>query len=309
MQKEHVERAMPFLGQLRRLEHCCAGAVNLVCEAENAQGEFIVKFYDQRFKDQVEVQTALLEKLRLPVPHPMRFEGKLFFPIGNRLGVVYPKLSGETKKAFAVEELQQVGAFLGAFHTLPDAQKFKGPERKLYDLSDDRIASIVELAMNAGLPRQELLHEGSALLKNLRLPSALPTGAVHVDVKPDNILFQAGQLSGVLDFDNMHRGVFLVDLAKAMMWFGMKGKTFNLGTARAVLKGYETARPLNPEEKVLLTKALHFAFVSHIVVDFEMRALRFTTEEYFAYITGDFYSAYLAFRALPEAEVKEGLGV
>ena len=44
-----------------------------------------------------------------------------------------------------------------------------------------------------------------------------------------------------------------------------------------------------------LYKAIKFAFLSHIFVDYYMRATKVTSEEYFNFIIDDLYKSYLDF--------------
>lgn len=302
MIKGQIERAMPHLGILREFKRLRAGAVNDVYGAKSSRyGAVILKCYDPRLKAQVRTQTELLTRLRLPVPRPMVFRGKLFFPVEGRLCVVYPKLPGVSATHSTKMQREDVGTFLARFHRIRAVRLFRGPKRKLYELDDARLCSIVAMSRQKRLPSQQLLRELVAEAACLRLPRSIPHGAIHVDVKPNNVLFQKGHLSGVLDFDNMYRGPFLLDLAKSMVWFGLSGKTFRVRAAMDILHEYERIRPLTSMERSLLHQALCFAFVSHIVVDFEMFAIGLTSLNYFRFITRDFYGGYVTFRRLPSA--------
>ena len=77
----------------------------------------------------------------------------------------------------------------------------------------------------------------------------LPQGVVHADYFPDNVLFESGYLSGVIDFYKAGLDAFAYDLAMALAAWGFdkegnhKPKVF-----AAFLKGYTDERPLLAEE-------------------------------------------------------------
>lgn len=308
MRKEQVEVALPFLGKIQGLKRLHAGSVNSVYEARSSHyGLVIVKCYQLSFKEQVRVQFELLKRLRLPVPRFIEYRGNIFFRIDDRLCVVYKKLVGNISDHPSKGQRKKVGIFLAQFHRNPAVRKFIGTKRKMYALNDRRLRDIVSISRIHRLPHQQLLGDLVKEARECRLPSGLPSGGIHVDLKPSNALFRKDELTGVLDFDNMYRGPFLLDLAKSMIWFGMVGKKFNASVAKDVLQGYDQIRPLTFIERSLLYKALCFAFVSHVIVDFEMFALGFTSVKYFQFITGDFVGVYRDFRRVhPDIFLNEG---
>jgi len=85
------------------------------------------------------------------------------------------------------------------------------------------------------------------------LAEALPTGAIHADYFPDNVLFDAGAVSGVIDFYFGCTGPLAYDLAVAISaWaFDGEGRVID-GAAAAFRSGYEAVRPLTPAEATAL---------------------------------------------------------
>ena len=59
--------------------------------------------------------------------------------------------------------------------------------------------------------------------------------------------------------------------------------------------GYVSKRPLTYNERGDIYKAIKFAFLSHVFVDYYMFAKKVTTEEYFNYIVKDLYISYNSF--------------
>ena len=90
------------------------------------------------------------------------------------------------------------------------------------------------------------------------LGEALPQGLVHGDLFRDNVLFQGGQITGLIDFDHTARGPLLFDLAVvALDWVYLAGG----GDAElaALANGYEAVRPLEEGEREAWGRALELA--------------------------------------------------
>lgn len=81
----------------------------------------------------------------------------------------------------------------------------------------------------------------------------LPRGQIHADLFPDNVFFQNGQVSGLIDFYFACTDFLAYDLAICLnAWCFRNEKTFEPSFAAAILQGYESIRPLCKEEKSAL---------------------------------------------------------
>ena len=78
----------------------------------------------------------------------------------------------------------------------------------------------------------------------------LPRGAVHADLFPDNVFFDSGELSGVIDFYFTCNAAYAYDLAITLnAWcYDAQGKE-RPGCVKAMLDAYQSIRPLNDEER------------------------------------------------------------
>ncbi len=84
-------------------------------------------------------------------------------------------------------------------------------------------------------------------------PEALPRGQIHADLFPDNVFFQNGQVSGLIDFYFACTDFLAYDLAICLnAWCFRDEKTFEPSFSAAILQGYESVRPLSEAEKVTL---------------------------------------------------------
>ena len=81
----------------------------------------------------------------------------------------------------------------------------------------------------------------------------LPAGPIHADYFPDNVLFDDGVVSGVIDFYFACVDVLAYDLAIALNAWGFDAAGDVVPAAiDAFLAGYESVRPLTSAERAAL---------------------------------------------------------
>jgi homoserine kinase type II len=85
-------------------------------------------------------------------------------------------------------------------------------------------------------------------------PRALPTGLIHADLFPDNVLFTGDTVSGLIDFYFACTDFLAYDLAVMLnAWcFEPLGREFDITRGRALLAGYQSVRPLGSAEQAAL---------------------------------------------------------
>ena len=98
------------------------------------------------------------------------------------------------------------------------------------------------------LVRREL----AALLRDW--PQGLPSGAIHADLFPDNVLMRGDAVSGLIDFYFACTDALAYDLAvtHAAWCFDTTGERFDPAVSDALLDGYEAVRPLTEAERAAL---------------------------------------------------------
>lgn len=80
-------------------------------------------------------------------------------------------------------------------------------------------------------------------------PQRLPQGAVHADLFPDNVFFENGRLSGVIDFYFACTEIFAYDLMLTLNpWCFDKTGALDTAKSSAFLKAYHAVRPLSAPE-------------------------------------------------------------
>jgi homoserine kinase type II len=111
-------------------------------------------------------------------------------------------------------------------------------------------------------------------------PSDLPLGQIHADYFPDNVFFDQGVLTGVIDFHFVCHDMFVYDLAIAInAWSFDEHNIFMEDRMMAMINGYQLSRKLTAGEKQSLPVMLRAA---------SLRFLLSRIEEKLKWREGDF---------------------
>ena len=103
-------------------------------------------------------------------------------------------------------------------------------------------------------------------------PQDLPQGIIHADLFPNNVLFIGDKLTGLIDFYFACEDIFAYDIGICLnSWCFDADGSFNLTKSRALIRGYQSVRPLSEAEinaipvlaagsamRFFLTRALHY---------------------------------------------------
>jgi homoserine kinase type II len=100
-----------------------------------------------------------------------------------------------------------------------------------------------------------------------------PQTLIHGDLFRDNVLWQAGEISALLDFESASRGSAAFDLAVTMLAWCF-GDDLDPELVSALAAGYASVRPLSTEERdrffhESVIAALRFSITR--ITDFELR--------------------------------------
>ena len=192
--------------------------------------------------------------------------GSLF--VTNEAGswVLFTYVEGNEYEFARTGQVAEAGRRLGEFHTVSASIQLKEVDleanphfRRWWTHGDEELAALSEVFRGDGVEaeiaflrgwRTELLREWS-----LARLDALPTGWVHSDYHGRNMVFVGDELCGLFDFDPLHRGYWIEDVAHALFLFSreFRGSThMRPETARLFVDEYHRARPLEGEERAAL---------------------------------------------------------
>lgn len=241
----------PFDLRPHRARGIDQGTVNSNFRVDTDGGELFVRVNEGKSEADVRYEGALLWHLgvrRYPTPQPLRrSDGRPFTPHGSKWVTAFPWVVGAVLEDDKItpEHCAQIGAALGALHRAAadfgerrdGVYTFENIARRIDGLrGEPRVAEILPL-----------LDEEVAFLRGARAPS-LPSGTIHGDLFPDNVLWRGGRVAAVLDFEQASVGRYAYDLAVALLAWCWTGLDFDPDRARALQSGYERVRPLERTE-------------------------------------------------------------
>jgi homoserine kinase type II len=271
--------ARAYAVELTSLEPLALGSVNSNFRARTADGRVLfARLYEEQGAAGAAAELALLAALAragVPVADALPHTGPA--PThADKPFVLFPWIAGESLCLQRVDEsaCRKLGAALARVHLTSAAVPRLGPGRfaptDMLERLDrvERATSRPELL--ADVVRARALYAQLVPARDGRLPS----GIVHGDLFRDNVLWQAGELSALLDFESAFHGPFIYDLLVTLCAWCFRSQ-FELELARALVAGYEALRPLTSDERAAVPVEGALAclrFVSSRLTDFELRA-------------------------------------
>ncbi len=190
----------------------------------------------------------------LPTALPIHtIDGEMTYKIGDKTCALCSFLKGISPKQPNVSQVRSAGAALAQLHNALSDFPLKrsnslGPAswRKLWD-KNKLGAETVETGV-VSLVESDLLAIENGWAKNL------PSGFIHADLFPDNVLFVGDNVSGLIDFYFGATDFYAYDIAVMLnSWcFLPLGREFDLTKGKALLSGYESIRPLSEEERAAI---------------------------------------------------------
>ncbi|MFA7439669.1 MAG: homoserine kinase [Sphingomonadaceae bacterium] len=225
---------------------------------ETTTDRFILTLYEHRIDpDDLPFFINLMEHLAnkgLPVPRPIRDrDGVALHRIAGRAACMIQFLSGVSVSAPTPAQTRAAAAALAALHLA--GASF--PELRANHLSLPWWQQTAH-DLGAGLDRIEpglagFVHDTLRHL-TMKWPTDLPTGIIHADLFPDNVLMLGDQVTGLIDFYFSCTDSYAYDLAVFLTaWaFAPDGGAPMPEHMNAALQGYESVRKLSAAEHAAL---------------------------------------------------------
>lgn len=243
------------LGDLLRLTEIKEGVENSNFILETASGKFILTIFEKRVKrGDLPFFLELMEHFALKkIPCPKTLHNKSH----NRLSTIHGKpaaiitfLNGKSHLHPSPVDCMKAGEVLAKMHLA--ASYFKAKRKN--NLSLDGWKELVEKISK--LPNAEedaiSLFKKEIIYLNRNWPEEIPSAVIHADFFPNNVFFEKGQISGVIDFYFACYDFLAYDLAIVISAWCFDGEVFSTEKFDALIKGYESVRKLSTKEKEAL---------------------------------------------------------
>ncbi|MBB5694668.1 homoserine kinase [Muricoccus pecuniae] len=246
------------LGELTAFRGIAEGVENSNYALKTTGGDFILTLYERRV-DPAELPWFLglmrhLAARGLACPEPVAGrDGEALRELAGRPAAICTFLPGVWPRRPSVAHCGPLGAALAALHAAGEGFAAERPNA----LGPAGWAPLLERCRPNGDTVQpgliaELEGHLGAILRDW--PRDLPRGQIHADLFPDNVFFLEGvdrkpRVSGLIDFYFACTDILALDIAICLnAWCFEQDLSFNVTKARALLAGYNAARPLSPAE-------------------------------------------------------------
>ena len=244
------------LAGLDRIEPLEGGWDNSCVLLTLTDGAFVVlKAWDANTVEEVGRVIARhchLDSHGIPTPVPLRLEeGRMLVEKDGVAWTLLPYFPGGMLDSDE-ESLRSLGKVQAKMHMVPTSDCF--PD--IYKMGFRLFEKVLSIGGEwEGHPFLELLRNEVPTLKE-GIPPGLPSGVLHGDLFPDNVIGSDGEVSAILDLEEAWIGPLAFDLAMSFVGFGWEdGKPFE-SRWEALVEGYQSKRRLASAE-VSALPALH----------------------------------------------------
>ncbi len=220
---------------------------------QTERGSFILTLYEKRVHaDDLPFFLGLLEHLAargIACPLPVRSRaGAQSARLNNRPAALLTFLNGLSLRRPETSHCAAAGAALAALHAAGKDFALRRPNA----LGADGWS---QLASHC-LPRADDVQSGLAALIDTTLtdllprwPRDLPSGVIHADLFPDNVLFMNGEVSGLIDFYFACNDAYAYDLAVMLnAWCFEADGAYNITKGKSLISAYRRHRDLSAAE-------------------------------------------------------------
>ena len=251
------------LGTLVRCESITACTINSNFDLETDRGRWFVRVNEGKAEFDVAWEARLIDALvtgGVPTPPPMPApDGRPYAALPGVRGKwvsVFPWRGGEHLAAEQVTEAsaRALGAALARFHAVGCALPTAWRRGSIYDHDHlmhryERLSQHVDPQLERAIELlgDELALAGDAMPERRRAP----TGIIHGDLFRDNVMWEGGAITAILDFEQASGGSLVYDVAVCINDWCWTGEP-RIDLARALLAGYQSVRAFGSSERVAL---------------------------------------------------------
>jgi homoserine kinase type II len=238
------------IGTLVSFEGIAAGIENTNYFVTTSEGRHVLTLFEKLKAHELPFYLNLQNHLAgkgVPCPRPVRDRaGGFLGELNGKPAALVSFLPGKDVAAPSADQCGQAGALLAAIHAAGQSYGSRmdnprgpawwtavAPEILPFLGAEDAALLTNEIAFQARHEHDEL-----------------PRGAIHADLFRDNVLFERGRLSGVIDFYFACTGALLYDVAIAVNDWCLAGEgRLDAARAAALLESYARQRPFTAGER------------------------------------------------------------
>lgn len=251
------------VGSLIHFSGIQAGIENTNYRIKTSSGHFILTIFETLTAEELSCYLQLishLEQLNFPAPKPYLCNTQQFInPLAGKPATLFSCLPGRSIEHPSTAQCFEIGQYLATLHLLGSSSNFNQQNSKNIN-GCQQVFNTIEPFLSkqhTALLSSELNYQSCYTLPDL------PKGIIHGDLFKDNVLFNHGKITGILDFYNACSDYLLFDIAITCNDWCVENGTVKQQQMSALLSGYQSIRALTDNEKM------------HLTVFFRLAALRF----------------------------------
>ena len=286
---ENIMSAYP-LGKVEYAARYTNGVSNSCFFVTTNSGNYVLKVYNKsRTKEEILFEVSLLHQLgkqSFPCPQPqMTMTKEFLWQYEGGYCSVFSYLPGRSLKQSEIIEsvVAQVGVLYACFRKAVDGLTPIGQKLNA-DQEVPKIISNVQFSHD-GPSKLELL--GSALEESCQhIGNHIGSQeVVHGDFFYENVIFDNGNIVGVVDFDDAYLGSPLLDFALAAMEFSVQegSEAFASSMLNAFVRSYLTILPELPGTSLEIVEGIRYQCCKFAVYLNELASTHIRHQDYHIY--------------------------
>ncbi|HET9402969.1 MAG TPA: homoserine kinase [Burkholderiales bacterium] len=238
------------IGTLSAFEGVAAGIENTNYFVTTSQGRYVLTLFEKLKAHELPFYLELQDHLAgkgVPCPRPVaNHAGGFLGELNGKPAALASFLTGKDVAAPDAGQCAQAGAMLAAIHVAGASYSGRMDNPRGPRWWESVMPAVVPFL---GAADAKLLEEEVRFQLHDRMHD-LPRGAIHADFFRDNVLFENGRISGVIDFYFACTGALLYDVAIAANDWCVDGSgALDATRAAALLEAYARARPFTAAER------------------------------------------------------------
>ena len=246
------------LGPLQSLKACAGGIENTNYFADTDGGHYVLTLFERLTFEQLPFYLHLMKHLAergiaVPDPAPDK-QGNILHRLKGKPAAVVNRLRGASELLPGVAHCASVGENLARMHLAGRDFAMQQPNFRGLAWWNSVLPAVLPhvTTEQRSLLTSELAYQNHMAASSVY--TALPVGVIHADLFRDNVMFEAGQLSGFFDFYFAGCDTFLFDIGVCLNDWCIDLPTGQHDAARAdaFLTAYQAVRPLCQQERALL---------------------------------------------------------
>jgi homoserine kinase type II len=238
------------IGTLTGLEGIAAGIENTNYFVTTSQGRYVLTLFEKLTARELPFYLGLMDHLAqrgVPSAQPVPDRSGAFLgELNGKPAALVSFLPGKDVATPTPAHCAKAGAMLAAIHLAGESYpaRMDNPRGPRWWQSVMPAITPFLSAADIGLLGNEVKFQAGCSAREL------PHGAIHADLFRDNVLFDDGRISGVIDFYFACTDALLYDVAITVNdWCVAEGGALDGDRASAMLKAYGKVRPFVAAER------------------------------------------------------------